>query len=191
MRAGMRRRIGKCFSRASGSGRRLSGALVASAGPMKRLWAKIWKPWVMRVGNVRRAWTLWRCASSVSRFASGAAGDERCDEGGDESCDEGGDESCDSGCARALAAATASWMARLMPTPPMGDMAWAESPMQRRPGRDQWRRRSTATERSLMSRQSFSSAVRPWRKGATDSRSWRKAGRPFCWMAGNAPLGIT
>ena len=34
-----------------------------------------------------------------------------------------------------LAVATASWIARLMPTPPTGDMAWAASPMQSSPGR--------------------------------------------------------
>ena len=32
------------------------------------------------------------------------------------------------------AVATASWMARLMPTPPMGHMAWAASPISRTPG---------------------------------------------------------
>ena len=40
-----------------------------------------------------------------------------------------------SGCHRILAAATASWIARLMPTPPIGDIAWAASPMHSRPGR--------------------------------------------------------
>ena len=48
-----------------------------------------------------------------------------------------------SGSASRLAAATASCTARLMPTPPIGDMAWAASPMQRRPGRYQRSRRST------------------------------------------------
>ena len=38
------------------------------------------------------------------------------------------------GPARMLAAATASWIARLMPTPPIGDMAWAASPIASRPG---------------------------------------------------------
>ena len=40
-----------------------------------------------------------------------------------------------SGAASRLAAATASCTAMLMPTPPIGDMACAASPMQRRPGR--------------------------------------------------------
>ena len=39
-----------------------------------------------------------------------------------------------SGPARMLAAATASWMARLMPIPPIGDMACAASPIASRPG---------------------------------------------------------
>ena len=49
-----------------------------------------------------------------------------------------------SGAARRFAAATASWIARLMPTPPTGDMACAASPMHSRPGRHQRRSRSTA-----------------------------------------------
>src|SRR5882762_4757680 len=56
-------------------------------------------------------------------------------------------------------------MARLMPTPPMGDMAWAASPMQRSPGRDHWVRRSTATVSRLMSFQSRSSSTRSRRNG--------------------------
>ena len=39
-----------------------------------------------------------------------------------------GTRSCNIG-PRILAAATASWIARLMPTPPIGDMAWAASPI--------------------------------------------------------------
>ena len=60
---------------------------------------------------------------------------------------------------RMRAAATASWMARLMPMPPTGDMAWAASPMQRRPGRCQRVRRLTWTERSLTWSQSVSSST--------------------------------
>jgi hypothetical protein len=52
----------------------------------------------------------------------------------------GGDRPARSRAARTLAAATAAWIARLMPTPPTGDMAWAASPMQRRP--DRYQRRS-------------------------------------------------
>ena len=52
-----------------------------------------------------------------------------------------------------LAAATASWIARLMPTPPTGDIACAASPMQSRPGRYHCVRRSTATVSSLTSSQ--------------------------------------
>ena len=49
---------------------------------------------------------------------------------------------------------------RLMPTPPIGDMAWAASPMHNRPGRCQIRNRSTATVSSLTSDQSPSSWTR-------------------------------
>jgi hypothetical protein len=41
----------------------------------------------------------------------------------------GGDGVAPEGSASSAAAATASWTARLMPTPPIGDMAWAASPM--------------------------------------------------------------
>ena len=41
---------------------------------------------------------------------------------------------CGGASARRLAAATASCRAMLMPMPPTGDMAWAASPMQSRPG---------------------------------------------------------
>ena len=51
-------------------------------------------------------------------------------------------------------AATASWTAMLMPTPPTGDMACAASPMQRRPGRHQRRRRSICTWLSISGRPS-------------------------------------
>ena len=56
---------------------------------------------------------------------------------------EFGDEAGGEAGERMRAAATASWMARLMPMPPTGDMAWAASPMQRRPGRCQRVRRLT------------------------------------------------
>ena len=57
------------------------------------------------------------------------------------------------GPARMLAAATASWTATLIPTPPIGDMAWAASPMTSRPGRCQRSSRSSATVSSLTSSQ--------------------------------------
>ena len=60
-----------------------------------------------------------------------------------------------------LAVATASWMARLMPTPPMGDMACAASPMQTRPGRAQFLSRSTVTVRSLTWSKSVIGVVHP------------------------------
>ena len=57
--------------------------------------------------------------------------------------------------------ATASWTARLMPTPPTGDMACAASPMQSRPGAHQVRSRSTVTVSSLTSSQLVSASQRP------------------------------
>ena len=62
---------------------------------------------------------------------------------------------------RMLAVATASWIARLMPTPPIGDMAWAASPMQTRPGRAHCVSRSTVTVRSLTWSKSRDRLVHP------------------------------
>ena len=59
--------------------------------------------WMTRVGNIRRSCTLASSGSTSSPRASGPA--------------------------RAFAAATASWTARLMPIPPIGDMACAASPI--------------------------------------------------------------
>jgi len=56
-----------------------------------------------------------------------------------------------------FAAATASCTARLMPTPPIGDMAWAASPIHNRPGRNQRVRRSTTSRRRLPSASTRSS----------------------------------
>jgi len=79
-----------------------------------------------------------------------------------------------SGTARMLAAATASWIARLMPTPPIGDIAWAQSPMHKSPGRHQRWRRSTVTVSSFTSSHSRSSATRSRRKGAMRTISSRE-----------------
>ncbi len=58
-------------------------------------------------------------------------------------------------------------------------MACAESPMQRSPVRDHWRKRSTATESSLTSFQSFNSPRRSRRNGATLAISSLKTREPF------------
>ncbi len=102
---------------------------------MTRFWIISCMPWVSRVGRARR-----RCSA-----ASGASGT------GPPRSSQG---------SRMLAAATASWMARLMPTPPIGDMACAASPMQSRPGRYQRSSRSTATVSSFTSSQLRSSWTR-------------------------------
>ena len=81
-----------------------------------------------------------------------------------------------SGFHRMLAAATASWMARLMPTPPTGDMACAASPMHSRPGRYQVRSRSMLTVSSLTSSHDFSSSTRSARNGS--ALATRLRGRP-------------
>jgi hypothetical protein len=83
---------------------------------------------------------------------------------------------CRSGDVKMLAAATASWTARLMPTPPIGDIACAASPMHNRPGRDHRRNRSTRTVSSLISSQSVSSPTRSRVNGIRAAISSRNDG---------------
>ena len=84
-----------------------------------------WRSWVATVGTRRRRRT--RARSSGPGTPARSRG------------------------ARSRAAAAASWTARSMPTPPTGGMAYAASPMSRRPGRCQRRRRSTCTVSSSTS----------------------------------------
>jgi hypothetical protein len=72
----------------------------------------------------------------------------------------------DNGAAKIFPAATASWIARLTPTPPTGDMAWAASPMQSSPALCQSGSRSTATVSKLMSSKLLSPAAWPAKNGA-------------------------
>src|SRR5881409_2116562 len=71
-------------------------------------------------------------------------------------------------------------IARLIPTPPMGDIAWAASPIHRSPGQYHFRRRSTRTVSSLMSSQLLNSFMRSRKNGTTYTMSFWKAGRPAC-----------
>jgi hypothetical protein len=69
-----------------------------------------------------------------------------------------------------LAVATASWMARLIPTPPTGDMACAASPMHTRPGRKRWRSHGVSWSHSALARERLLerefAEERPAREGA-------------------------
>ena len=85
-----------------------------------------------------------------------------------------------------LPAATASWMARLIPTPPMGDMACAASPMQSKPGRCHCRRRSTFTVNSFTSFQSRTSPCDRARMGRF--RRYSRATLRCLWPAFSPPL---
>ena len=95
------------------------------------------------------------------------------------------------GPASRFAAATASWMARLMPTPPIGDIACAASPMHNRPGRYHSRKRLTFTQRSLISSQLCSSVTRSFSSGASSTMSARKACSPRCRTSSAPPFGMT
>ena len=110
--------------------------------------------WVTRVGNSRRRCTAARSASVRRPSRKGTAS--------------------------RLAAATASWIARLMPTPPTGDMACAASPMQSSPARYQSRSRSTATVSSLTSSQraELAHAVGSERRRAVDDLARGTPRRP-------------
>ena len=120
--------------------------------------------WVTRVGNSRRSCTE---SSSSSRSVPAL-----------------------SGCHRILAAATASCTARLTPTPPIGDIACAASPMQRSPGRCQRSSRSTATVKSLTCSQSLSSSTRSANTGMIRAMLCRNAGSPARLVSSIAPLRI-
>ena len=97
-----------------------------------------------------------------------------------------------SGSARMLAAATASCTARLMPTPPIGDIACAASPMQSRPGRCQRREPVDRDRQQLDCSQSpeLADAVRECRHELRDALP-RNAGRPARLTASMPPLGMT
>src|SRR3989442_820722 len=95
------------------------------------------------------------------------------------------------GSASRFAAATASWIARLMPTPPIGDIAWAASPMQSRPGRYHRRRRSTRTVSSFASSQSRISRSRLAANGASLTTSLRNVSSPRWRICSTEPFGIT
>ena len=109
-RPGIRRSSGKRSSIRTMHGARRERRAAEQAAD-DRSCAVIWPAWMIRVGSSRRSWTLCSSASTCSPRAIGPA--------------------------RMLAAATASWIARLMPIPPIGDMAWAASPIASRPGRCQ------------------------------------------------------
>ena len=95
-----------------------------------------------------------------------------------------------SGFHRTFAAATASCTARLMPTPPIGDIACAASPMQSSPGRCQRSSRSTTTVSSLMSSQSSSYSTRSAKAGTSAAMLCRNAGRPARFVSSIVPFGI-
>src|SRR5215218_56588 len=124
-----------------------------------------WKACIMRVGNSRLSCTALRSRERIRPFFSGPV--------------------------RIFAAATASAMARLMPTPPTGDMACAASPMQSSPGLCQRRRRSACTERSLTAFQSCSSSVRSARSGIVSPTDRRNASRPAPRTLSYSPFLIT
>ncbi len=138
-RAGSCRRNGNHFSNRTTNG---NDCLSPDARPVTtRRWINACIPWITRVGHSRRSCTLSRSATETGPLCSFSAS--------------------------RFAVATASCKARLIPTPPAGDMACAESPMQRSPSRHHWRRRLIWTVSSLIFGQSSSSATRSRRNGAS------------------------
>ena len=89
------------------------------------------------------------------------------------------------------AVATASCTARLMPTPPIGDMACAASPISSTPGAYQRRSRSTRTLSVLTSSQSVISPTRSASGGACCATESRNRGRPSSCTVPADPLPIT
>ena len=159
-----RRIIGTCrtTNRATGG---TVGRLPANKGTKTARWRIRWTVCRTMVGIRRRRSTAARSRSwTVPRSSAGA---------------------------RRSAAATASWMARLMPTPPTGDMAWAASPMQRRPGRHHCFRQSICTVSRLSWSQCASSPARSAIHGRRRTSRSRKAGRPALRSSSAAPFGMT
>ena len=78
-----------------------------------------------------------------------------------------------------------------MPTPPTGDMAWAASPMQTRPGRAQRFSRFTVTVSSLIWSKSVIAFVDAVGGEARDLfQPGAEASRPSALIGSKPPLGI-
>ena len=76
-----------------------------------------------------------------------------------------------------------------MPTPPIGDMAWAASPMQSRPGRYQRLRRSTVTVSSFTSSQDAISLTRSANAGLSAGDGGAEGLEPLARAAVEAAFG--
>ena len=96
-----------------------------TATAMTRLWTSRCTAWISAAGSHRRAWTRASCRVDTVPARSGPAS--------------------------IRAAATASATARLMPTPPTGDIACAASPINSRPSVYQRLSRLSCTSSSLTS----------------------------------------
>ena len=96
-----------------------------------------------------------------------------------------------SGAASRLAAATASCTAMLMPTPPIGDIACAASPMQIRPGRHHFLQPvdRDAEQLDVIPAFQFADAVGEKRRHVDDPP--RKASSPSACTFSMPPLGMT
>ena len=112
----------------------LARARARNRGSSNRRCAISCTPWVTRVGNNRRLGTAARSRSVNEPFASRGP--------------------------RMRAVATASCTARLIPTPPIGDIACAASPMSSAPGTCHSRTRFTLTVNNAMSSHVDSSSTR-------------------------------
>ena len=151
-RAGIRRSHGNHCRRRSGSGRRSVALAPESTRTTTLFWMAICARCVTRTGHSRRCCTAARSALVSRRSRSGAA--------------------------NRLAVATASWIARLMPTPPTGDIAWAASPMQSNPSRCHTGMRSICTVSSFTSSQAASALVAGASDGAICAMRARNASSP-------------
>lgn len=137
-----------------------------SAGAMTRACAKRCTAWTATVGKVRR-----RCTRARKRLLPEFLRKPRA-----------------RGRASRRAAATASCTARLMPTPPTGDMAWAASPMHSTPGACQRRRRSMRTSRCLTSSIDAIPETSSASSGIIEAVSARRACTPRARSAASVPF---
>ena len=124
-------------------------------------------PWMTTVGTMRRRWIRANARASARPNTAPES----------------------SNGARMRAAATASCTARLIPTPPTGDIACAASPMHSTPGACQRRSRSRRTSRCFTSAMDPIPVTPAAASGKSCAASARKASRPRARTASSAPLG--
>ena len=129
------------------------GSARAARGPASPACATRWKVWMTAAAQARRRWTArrWSVVTADPARSTGP---------------------------RIRAAATASCTARLIPTPPTGDIAWAASPISSSPSAYQRRSRSSRTLSSLTSSKEARASARSPSQGTSSGQPRPERGDP-------------